>query len=132
MASIWSYWGCNILSSPFLIAQTIRDNIRFEGETEFKKWDSLPLDVRKILKESAKFLEEQDKLIDQLHTKNIVLEYKLKKTEFHKERLIKILEKEMDMLLSTNNFRDCSGFAMCATFIRNCLDNDFNDLRGDR
>ena len=120
------------MSSPFLIAQTIRDNIRFEGETEFKKWDSLPLDVREILKESAKFLEEQDKLIDQLHTKNIVLEYKLKKTELHKERLIKILEKEMDNLITTNNFMDCSGFAMCATFIRNCLDNDFNDLRGDR
>lgn len=50
--------------SPEKIVKIIRENIRFENEHDCKKWDSLPMDVRWILKEAVKIIEYQEEYIE--------------------------------------------------------------------
>lgn len=48
------------------IIETIRKNVKSEDETEYKKWDSLPMDVRWFLRETADCVEMQQKYIDKM------------------------------------------------------------------
>lgn len=49
--------------SPEYIVEIIRKNVNFGSRTQAKKWDSLPMDVRWILKEAAEIIENQEEYI---------------------------------------------------------------------